>query len=202
MAGFALEQTIVKIRERVIASAKVLSQEVEPFAASGFDQSSDQRRRFELKAFLNEVQTTLTPTLRRTPHRLVVECEQEIELDSFPGALFQILTNLVNNALVHAFDHERAGTMLIHAQAEGEMLLLSFSDDGRGMDDEVALRAFDPFFTTRRSGGGSGLGLHIVHSLVTQLLAGDIELHTAPGQGTRFAMRFARETPEARAGAR
>ncbi len=172
------------------------------FKQVSVDQSSDQRRQFALKAFLNEVQTTLTPTLRRTRHQLVIECSDEVELDSYPGALFQILTNLVNNALLHAFEGERPGTMLIRARAEGELLELVFSDDGRGMDAETALRAFDPFFTTRRSGGGSGLGLHIVHNLVTQLLAGDIELDTAPGQGTRFTLRFARVTPEARAGAR
>lgn len=169
------------------------------FKQVSVDQQSDQRRRFGLKAFLNEVQTTLTPTLRRTRHRLVIDCPEEIELDSYPGALFQILTNLVNNALLHAFDTEIPGQMQIQARSDGERLTLVFSDDGRGMDAQTALRAFDPFFTTRRGGGGSGLGLHIVHNLVTQLLAGEIELHTAPGQGTRFTMRFARKTPEAKA---
>jgi signal transduction histidine kinase/ligand-binding sensor domain-containing protein len=159
------------------------------FKQVSVDQSSGQRRTFHLAEFLTEVQTTLQPSLRRTPHTLQIECAADIELDSHPGALFQILTNLVNNALMHAFDNERAGSMSIRAKVVGERLELSFKDDGRGMDDAVARHAFDPFFTTRRGSGGSGLGLHVVHNLVTQLLGGDIELITAPGKGTEFVIR-------------
>jgi signal transduction histidine kinase/ligand-binding sensor domain-containing protein len=167
------------------------------FKQVSVDQSSGQRRRFRRREFLGEVQTALQPTLRRTPHQLAVYCDDRIELDSYPGALFQILTNLINNTIMHAFAEGQTGQMRVDAVLDDGVVELRFSDDGRGMDADVARRAFDPFFTTRRGSGGSGLGLHVVHNLVTQLLAGDIELHTAPGTGTRFVMRFPAVTPEA-----
>ena len=94
------------------------------------------------------------PTLRRSPHQLQIDCAADIELDSYPGALFQIQTNLINNALMHAFDDDAPGQMRIEARAKGDQLELRFSDNGRGMDANVARRAFDPFFTTRRGSGG------------------------------------------------
>ena len=138
----------------------------------------------------------MQPTLRRSPHQLSIECDAQIELDSYPGALFQIVTNLINNAIMHAFDDGQIGQMRMDARANGEDVEIKFADDGRGMDADVARRAFDPFFTTRRGSGGSGLGLHVVHNLVTQLLAGDIQLQTAPGQGTTVTLRFPRVTPD------
>ena len=166
------------------------------FKQVSVDQSSGQRRRFRLSEFLGEVNTTLLPTLRRSPHQLQIDCAADIELDSYPGALFQIQTNLINNALMHAFDDDAPGQMRIEARAKGDQLELRFSDNGRGMDANVARRAFDPFFTTRRGSGGSGLGLHVIHNLVTQLLGGDIELTTAPGQGAQFLIRIPLRAPE------
>lgn len=113
--------------------------------------------------------------------------------------MFQVLTNLINNAIIHAFAPERPGRMRIVARKDGDQLELCFRDDGRGMEAAVAARAFDPFFTTRRGSGGSGLGLHVVHNLVTQLLAGQIQLRTEPGRGSEFVMRFPLRTPEAAA---
>jgi signal transduction histidine kinase/ligand-binding sensor domain-containing protein len=167
------------------------------FKQVSVDQSSGQRRRFRLGEFLVEVQTALQPTLRRTPHQLTIACDPRIELDSYPGAMFQILTNLINNAIMHAFGEDQVGQMQVEATLDGALVEMRFSDDGRGMETDVARRAFDPFFTTRRGSGGSGLGLHVVHNLVTQLLAGDIELRTDSGQGTTFVLRFPAVTPEA-----
>lgn len=167
------------------------------FKQVSVDQSSGQRRRFRLSEFLGEVNTTLLPTLRRTPHQLHIDCDAGIELDSFPGALFQILTNLINNSLMHAFDDTATpGQMRVVARRQGNQLELAFSDSGRGMDANVAGHAFDPFFTTRRGSGGSGLGLHVTHNLVTQLLGGDIELITAPGKGAQFLIRIPLTAPE------
>jgi signal transduction histidine kinase len=166
------------------------------FKQVSVDQSSDQRRRFHLHEFLQEVQLALRPSLRGTPHELHIVCAEGIEVDTFPGALFQILTNLLNNAQTHAFVEGQAGTMTLRAQVEEGCVLLSFADNGRGMDAATAARAFDPFFTTRRGSGGSGLGLHIVHNLVTQLLGGSIELRTAPGEGATFELRLPLQAPQ------
>ena len=183
----------------VLSSLERAGTLITSFKQVSVDQSSGQRRRFQLNQFLDEVRHALNPTIRRTPHTLEIDCAAGIELDSYPGALFQILTNLINNAIIHAFTPERPGRMRVAARVEDDQLELSFSDDGRGMEASIAARAFDPFFTTRRGSGGSGLGLHVVHNLVTQLLAGQIQLRTEPGQGAEFVMRFPLRTPEASA---
>lgn len=180
----------------VLGSLERASTLVASFKQVSVDQSSGQRRRFPLQQFLREVQTSLQPSIRRTPHTLQIDCPEEVELDSYPGALFQIVSNLVNNALTHAYEPGQAGHLCLRAGPSGDQVQIEFSDDGRGMDAETAAHAFDPFFTTRRGSGGSGLGLHIVHNLVTQLLGGEIQIETAPGQGTRLRLHFALCTAE------
>jgi len=166
------------------------------FKRVAVDQSSEQRRRFELAEFLHEVQFALQPSYRRTGHTLEVDCPSGIVLDTFPGALFQILTNFVTNSLLHAFaERKGGGTMRISASRVGDTVVLRYRDDGIGMPAEVAARAFDPFFTTRRGSGGSGLGLHLVYNLATQLLGGTVELHSSPGNGSEFELRIPLEAP-------
>lgn len=169
---------------------------VASFKQVSVDQSSDQRRQFELAAYLEEVRVALQPMLRRTTHRFEIDCQGPLPVDTFPGALFQIITNLLANALTHAFEPGQHGEVRLKVEASGEQLCLRFSDDGRGMDDPTRERAFDPFFTTRRGSGGSGLGLNIVHNLVTQLLGGSIELTSSPGRGTRFTIRIPSVAPQ------
>lgn len=165
------------------------------FKQVAVDQSSEQRRHIELKTFLGEVEFALKPSYKRTPHDLGIDCPEGIELDTYPGALFQVFTNLVNNSLLHGFSEGQAGQMRIVARADAHNVYLLYSDDGRGMPPEIAARAFDPFFTTRRGSGGSGLGLHLVYNLITQLLGGEVALNSAPGAGTEFEIRIPRVAP-------
>ncbi len=169
---------------------------INSFKKVAVDQSSEQRRRFEIGGFLEDVRTALRPSFKATPHQLQIQCSEGIEVDSYPGALFQIITNLINNSLIHAFIEGHAGQMTISATRDDESLVLRYRDDGQGMPETVAARAFEPFFTTRRGSGGSGLGLHVVFNLVTQMLAGRIELNTAPGQGCEFVMRVPLSAPD------
>ncbi|MBI2397656.1 MAG: hypothetical protein HYV17_07640 [Xanthomonadales bacterium] len=165
------------------------------FKKVAVDQSSEQRRRFELRGFLDDVRTALAPTYKHTRHQLDIDCAEGIVADTYPGALFQVLTNLIHNALVHAFVEGSAGHMQVSVQADGDGFVLRYRDDGVGMPEAVAARAFEPFFTTRRGSGGSGLGLHVVFNLVTQMLGGRIELHTAPGAGCEFVLRLPLQAP-------
>ena len=150
-------------------------------------------------AYLDEILVSLQPLLRRSPHRLVVDVPAGLTVTTQPGALYQILVNLVTNSLSHGFTGERAGTMRESAHAEGEGWVLEYADDGVGMDEAVRRRLYDPFFTTRRGQGGSGLGMHIVYNLV-QALGGTIECSSGPGQGTRFTLRMPRRQPAAQSG--
>ncbi|MGH8853610.1 MAG: GAF domain-containing sensor histidine kinase [Telluria sp.] len=163
---------------------------VRSFKQVAVDQSSDDIRHFNLGTYLNEVLLSLQPKLKGRPVKVEVDCPKDLVLDSFPGAVSQIVTNMVMNSLVHGFEHEQAGTIAIRAALEGGEVALEYGDDGAGMDAETLDKLFDPFFTTRRGTGGSGLGAHILYNLVTGPLGGTVKVESAPGQGLRYQLRF------------
>lgn len=175
---------------------------VQSFKQVAVDQSSGDRRVFELGSYIRELLFSLRPRLKRTNLKVAVECDDELTMDSFPGALGQVLTNLVINAVVHAYgDGERlsetpSGTIRITAQPDGsDKVRIDFIDDGVGIAPEHLSKVFDPFFTTKRGQGGSGLGLHIVFNTVTGPLGGTVSVQSWPGQGTRFTILLPREAP-------
>ena len=165
------------------------------FKQVAVDQTSAQRRVFDLRGLVHENLLTLQPMLKRTPFQVHVEVESDISMDSYPGPLGQVLTNLVQNAVVHAFDGRDHGQVWVRAHAEGDHMELSVSDDGQGIAAEVAHKVYDPFFTTRLGKGGSGLGLHMAHNLVTGLLGGRIELDNSAQGGARFVVWCPRVAP-------
>ena len=163
---------------------------IKSFKLVAVDQSSDEQRRINLKGYIEEVLLSLRPKLKTTRHRIELDCPDDIEILTTPGALSQILTNLVVNSVTHAFEPDGAGLMTIQVCRQGDRVELCFSDDGKGISAENLPRIFDPFFTTRRGQGGTGLGLNIVFNLVHQTLGGSVEVASTPGQGTRFTLRF------------
>jgi len=172
---------------------------VKSFKQVAVDQSSEARRVVDLGVCLNEILTTLGPSLKKTPHRVELVCPPGLIIETAPGALYQIVTNLVMNSLTHGFEDGRAGGIRISVAWHEHVVSIDYRDDGRGMDDAVRARIFEPFFTTRRGQGGSGLGMHIVYSLVTQVLEGSIDCESSPGVGTRFLIRFAGDVLKQRA---
>ncbi|MBJ7313808.1 ATP-binding protein [Rugamonas sp. CCM 8940] len=170
---------------------------VQSFKQVAVDQASNHRRRFALSRTIEEVLATLAPMYQKSPYKMLLSLAAEVELDSYPGALGQIVTNLVSNALAHGFDGRAEGGMRLSTALDGAgRLLLEFADDGVGMAQQQMERVFDPFFTTKLGQGGSGLGMHIVYNLVTALLGGSIELHSAPGQGCRVCIVLPLTAPE------
>jgi ligand-binding sensor domain-containing protein/signal transduction histidine kinase len=163
---------------------------IRSFKQVAVDQASEEPRRFELRGYLDEVLTSLHPALKRGRHSIELDVPPDLLVSTYPGALYQVVANLVMNALTHAFEGRDRGTMRIAARRDGDLLQLEFSDDGVGMAEDVRKRVFEPFFTTRRGRGGSGLGMHIVYNLATQRLGGSIECHSTPGAGTRFLLRL------------
>ena len=163
---------------------------VRSFKQVAVDQSSDDIRSFNLRKYVDEVLLSLQPKLKGKPVRIEIDCPPDITLDSFPGAVSQILTNMVMNSLVHGFDEGRGGTIKIVGQLEGDHVRFDYSDDGAGMDGETLGQLFDPFFTTKRGSGGSGLGAHILYNLVTGALGGTVKVDSAPGQGLQYKLRF------------
>jgi signal transduction histidine kinase len=143
---------------------------------------------------MEHVLLSLRPELKRTRHRVSILGDPDLRIRSYPGALSQIITNLVMNSIIHAYGPEDAGEIRLAFHTDDDHIVVEYSDDGRGVDPAVLARIFDPFFTTRRDLGGSGLGLHIVYNLVTQRLGGTIRCDSAPGQGTRFTFTLAAES--------
>jgi len=138
--------------------------------------------------------------MKRSSLGLEFDCPEDATLDSYPGALAQVLTNLLSNAATHAFPDGRSGRIRVEIRPVPRgMLEIVFCDDGRGISPEDQRRVFDPFFTTRRSAGSTGLGLHIVFNIVTATLGGSIELKSWPGEGTRFTILVPLVAPDARA---
>ena len=160
------------------------------FKQVAVDQTSAQRRPFDLAEVVGEVVLTLRPQFKATPYRIEVDIPPGIDMDSFPGPLGQVLTNLVNNALLHGFAGLPAGVVRIAAEAQGDRVRIQVADNGRGIAPEHQSRVFDPFFTTRLGQGGSGLGLHIVYSIVTRVLGGRIDLASQPGEGTEITLEI------------
>ena len=150
------------------------------------DQTSTRRREFALHEVVGEIPATLHPALRRTAHEVHMDIPEGIVLDSFPGPLEQIVSNLVMNSLLHGFEARDHGTIRIAAERAGDSVRLRYTDDGQGMNAAVAQQAFDPFFTTKLGRGGRGLGLYIVYNLATAVLGGTVSLASEPGQGVTF----------------
>lgn len=163
------------------------------FKQVAVDRTSSERRGFELAGYIAETLSSLSPKLRQNGHKVVIECAAGIEMDGYPGALSQVLTNLVLNSATHGYDPGQSGTLRITVeQPTPEQIRLVYSDDGKGILEEHRNRVFDPFFTTRRGQGGTGLGLHILYNLVTGPMQGAVALEAEPGGGTRFVLTFPR----------
>jgi signal transduction histidine kinase len=180
------EQTARESADLILRNLRRADRLVKSFKQVAVDQSSEDRRVVDLGQCLNEILTTLGPSLKKTPHKVEVLCPPGLVLETWPGVLYQIVTNLVMNSLLHGLAPDQAGTIRIRAERHDGEVELDYRDDGRGMDEAVRAHVFEPFFTTRRGQGGSGLGMHIVYNLVTQVLKGQIRCESAPGQGVRF----------------
>src|ERR671933_2155012 len=174
----------------ILANLKRAADLVQSFKQVAVDQSSESQRCFYLKEYLEEIILSLIGNLKKTKHNIKITGDANLTLNSYPGALSQIVTNLVMNSLIHAYGEEEAGQIQLDFQREGEQLILQYSDDGQGIKPENISQIFDPFFTTNRSQGNTGLGLHIVYNLITQKLRGTIQCESQVGRGTKFTLKL------------
>jgi signal transduction histidine kinase/tetratricopeptide (TPR) repeat protein len=170
---------------------------VQSFKQVAVDRATAQRRTFDLLRTSQEVVATLQRSIQVAGHRLVMDIPGGIVLDGYPGPYGQVLTNLINNAALHAFGTRRGGTMHLQAQVlQNAQVEVRFSDDGVGIAAENLKRIFDPFFTTKLGQGGSGLGMSISYNIVTSLFEGYLEVESAPGQGSCFIVRLPLVAPQ------
>ena len=190
-----LVDAVTKATSQLVANLNRASDLVQSFKQVATDRSRLERRSFDLGQLTEQVLVGLRPELRKRQLLLNLECQPDLSMDSLPGPYGLVLTNLVHNAIVHAFPESRAGTITLKAGAFGaDNVEIIVSDDGCGMTPEIRRRAFDPFFTTRRREGATGLGLHIVYSMVVDQLEGQLSLTSEPGKGTTIRLVLPRST--------
>jgi signal transduction histidine kinase len=162
---------------------------ISSFKQLSADQHSEQRRQFRLFDVVEETQLAMNPRIRQTSHVLAIDIPPELIMDAYPGPLSQIFINFINNSLLHAFENIPQGHMLLSARAfDNDMVEIKFSDDGNGIPAAVLRRVFEPFFTTKLGEGGSGLGMHLAHTVVTQIFGGKIDIESLPGEGTSICL--------------
>jgi len=181
-----LEQCSLLISSNLARSAEL----VDSFKHVAVDQTSKNLRLFDIKCYFNEVLMNLHPELKNTPYKVNLECAENINIYGEPGALAQVLTNLIMNSLKHGFEDAKSGNIDIKVNHIDDSVLVIYKDSGKGISYEHLQQIYEPFFTTKRGQGGSGLGMHLVYNLVTQSLKGSIKCDSTLGQGTQFTISF------------
>lgn len=163
---------------------------IHSFKQVAVDQSSDDWRLVEFHSYFSQILTSLRPKFKHTAVSIENDADKTVRAYTHPGAIYQIISNLILNALLHAYDEGQVGVICISAQRDGEFIELTCQDNGKGIDDQHIERIFEPFYTTRRGSGGTGLGLNIVYNLVTTQLGGVINVISKIGTGTTFTIRL------------
>ncbi len=184
--------------EQLVHNLRRASELINSFKQVAVDQTSSQRREFGLAEVISEILLTLRPVTKKTPYVIDVDVPENVQMDSYPGPLGQVISNLVQNAILHGFDGGPKGKVLIQAhKLDDHQVELKVSDDGKGIPAAHMRRIFDPFFTTKLGQGGSGLGLNVVHTVVTGVLGGHISIESELGRGTLVTVVFPMVAPAA-----
>jgi signal transduction histidine kinase len=169
----------------ILANMERAAEMIQSFKQVSVDQSTEQKRKFKLREYSEDVMRSLYPKLKEKKIDIQIDIDEKLEIDGYPGAYSQVITNLVLNSLVHGFEGKESGKISLSAKAEDSSLHIEYSDDGKGIPVENIPKLFDPFFTTNKK-AGTGLGLHIVHNLVDRKLNGSIRCKSEPEGGALF----------------
>lgn len=196
-----LERFLQQAQESLTLTEKNLSRVarlISNFKQVAVDQMVTERRTIDVGNYIEEIMSALSIELKRAHIGVQIDVDGDIEMDTIPGAMAQIMTNLVTNSIRHGYasetESDQRGTITITAsRSDGDRVRITFCDDGMGMDDPTLQKIFEPFFTTKRNQGGTGLGMPIVYNLVRQQLKGDISVRSTPGAGTCFELILPRK---------
>jgi len=183
-------KTSYEIADSVYRSLTHAAQQIRSFKQVAVDQSNEHIRNFNIKEYIEEVLLSLRNRLKKTKHKIYIHCDEDLNIDSFPGSFSQIVTNFIMNSIIHGFKDIEQGNINIFVTKVNDNIEIVYEDDGVGIDDKNLKKIFDPFFTTNREGGGSGLGLNIVYNIVTNGLNGTIKAISEINKGTKFIISF------------
>lgn len=188
-----IQDFINEIRETVeilITNLENAARLINGFKKIAVDQSISDERKFNLSEYVDSIVISLRPQFKKAGHNVLNKVDKNIFIIADAGAIYQILSNLIMNAIIHGFVNKNNGTVEILTFVENSELTIFIKDDGAGIPKEIHRKIFDPFFTTRRGEGGSGLGLAIVYNLITGKLKGTLDFSCPPEGGTEFRILF------------
>lgn len=183
----------LEVSQIIVSNIKRASELIQSFKGVAVDQTSEKKREFEIRRYVGDILTSLGPQTKKTKHKINLHCPMEVLVNTIPGALSQILTNLIINSFVHGFEDIDQGTIDIVIHQSNDNIELVYRDNGCGVSEETRSKIFERFFTTKLDRGGSGLGAHIVYTLVTKALKGSITCSSTLGEGIEFKLIFPRE---------
>ncbi|MBF0202261.1 MAG: response regulator [Desulfamplus sp.] len=180
-------QNMAEVSHSILMNMERAAALIKSFKQVAVDQTIEEKRIFNFKKYLQDVLITLKPGYRHRPQIVIeIKCRDDIEVNSYPGAFSQIFSNLVMNSLIHGFKEKQAGKIVFDISSIGNRLEMRYRDTGSGMTEEQIKKVFDPFFTTIRGQGGTGLGMSVVFNLVTQTLKGAIDCRSVSGEWSEF----------------
>ncbi|MDF1882960.1 HAMP domain-containing histidine kinase [Sulfurimonas sp. SAG-AH-194-C21] len=180
--------TAVSSTEIILQNLDRAASLINSFKSISVDQTSGELREINIREYINSVILSLNNKIKKTQHQVVVECNENLILEIKAGEIAQVITNLIDNSLLHAFTDIQKGNIFIKVEYENNTLHILYKDDGVGLSKEEQEKFFEPFFTTKRDKGGSGLGTHIIYNIVTRSFGGKIELESEKNRGIEVNM--------------
>lgn len=183
----------LEVSQIIVSNIKRASELIQSFKGVAVDQTSEKQREFEIRRYVGDILTSLGPQTKKTKHKINLHCPMEVLVNTIPGALSQILTNLIINSFVHGFEEMDQGTIDIVINQSNDNIELVYRDNGCGVSEENRSKIFERFFTTKLDRGGSGLGTHIIYTLATKALKGSITCSSTLGEGIEFKLIFPKE---------
>lgn len=193
MGGVATPRAVTDMLQRMQEASRIVLANVQragalimSFKQVSVDQATSETRTINLHEYLADVLLHLAPNYRRSGHQVLLDCPSDISIRTVPGGISQVVINLLANSLIHAFANDQKGHITLSVSQSLTGVVIQFSDDGIGIPEQDQKKIFEPFYTTQRSGGGTGLGLHIVYNTVRRQLQGRISVSSRPGQGSTF----------------
>jgi signal transduction histidine kinase len=183
------------INSIIFSNLERVSVFIKDFKRVSVDMTHEECMNFFVKKQIDSILNALSPQLKQTKHKINVICDENLEISSFPGSFSQIITNFITNSLIHGFDEQQSGNISITAEKYQDYVQLVYSDDGKGIPSENLDKIFNPFYTTKKSQGGTGLGLNIIFNIVTKTLKGTITCKSTESKGTSFIIKIPLQTP-------
>lgn len=189
-------ESLISLADRssslVINNLERASNLISSFKKIAVDQSHDEPRRIAVREYIDEIVASLSPELKRIDPIIEIDCNPTLVIETFPGAISQIFTNLILNSKLHGFDESigRKETIGIIVKQVNKDIHITYTDNGKGISKSNCSKIFEPFYTTKRESGGSGLGMHVVYNLITQKLGGKVRINSEEGHGVEFLISF------------